>query len=455
MAKEKYFITIFLAMLLLVIIPNFSQATVEYTRTIPGNDGSILINLTGVELDETKAYSYALTTLGGTPTTWHTLTEYTASTAQVNLGSATTDIADVLKITDTGMLYVKDDLNDNYVVDALRIDLKLPYLQAISYSYSESSGWYSIEPKLYGSIGNQYASTDQNVYYKLEKVTDKNFVETFLKNNKRTTELEELLPVPPESGYAQDGYFKVDKNDGLYIIWIKLTGDNCKTVTGAIIHDGLPEATTVAEYLEGVDLEEPTVSSISVTSPASGTYTTGQTVKITVTFSEEITGTTVPTLKIRFGTSEERTVTNGTISGKTIVYSYNIAAGDVGQLAVTGYSGGNIKDASGNDAVISSRTLSGNTIKANVAGTDTNNQGSQEPNNNEEENPQSGNNNPNGGSTDGENPSNGSSNTEKDPTVAPEILPKAGLESGIILTIIVILVSAILMHSKYNKLRDI
>ena len=172
---------------------------------------------------------------------------------------------------------------------------------------------------------------------------------------------------PPTTGWDTDRSpsYK-DKNDGLYLLWVKRTGENCKEVYSCIVHDGLPDATKVEQYIAGLDVEKPTVQSIAVTSPTSGTYKTGQTVKLTVKFSEEITGTTVPTLKIRFGTSEERTLTNGTISGKTIVYSYNIVDGDKGQLAVTGYTGGTMKDAAGNDAIITSKTVSGNTIKANV-----------------------------------------------------------------------------------------
>lgn len=450
MTKVKYFITILFTILLLMIIPNFAQATVEYTRTITGNDGSITINLTGIELDETKAYSFALTTKGGTPETWHTLTEYTTNTAKVPLSSATSDIVDVLKVTDTGVLYLKDNSDDSYVVNALQVDLKLPYLQAIPHEHISHSpyGFFYIIPGLYGSIGDQHSYDRGNTYCKIEKVKSKELVQAYLDNNKDSAGLEYLLPTLPKTGYTIENVVHCnDVSDGLYIIWVKLTGKDCKDVYGAILYDGKPDATTVAEYLEGVDLEGPTVSSIAVTSPASGTYTTGQTVKITVTFSEDITGSTVPTLKIKFGTSEERAISNGTISGKTIVYSYNIVASDVGQLAVTGYSGGTIKDASGNDAVISSKTISGNTIKANVAGENTNNTGNQDKTNNgtpsttdPTQNLSSGNNNP---------------GTDEDKTIAPTVIPKAGVGIAIMFAIIAVLGVAMIARSKYNKLRDI
>lgn len=437
MTKAKYLIITVLLVGILFFIPNISNAAVEYTRTVAGNDGSITLNLTGLELDTSKAYSYALVTRGGTPSTWHTLTEYTTDTAKVNLSSATSDIVEVLKVTDTGVLYLKDDTDDTYMVDALEVNLKLPLLQAINYTKS-TSNWYSIK-KLYGALGGEFTG---NSYYQLKKVTDKTFVEKFLdiKNNGGDiTTLEEILPEVPITGYESDGYFDVDKNDGLYLLWIKITGDNCKEVFGCIIHDGLPDATTAAEYLAGVDVTGPVVESISVTSPTSGTYKTGQTIKIVVTFDENITGTTVPTLKIRFGTSAERALTNGTISGKTITYTYNIATDDKGQLAVTGFSGGTIKDASGNDATITSKTISGNTIKANEEGAIIDN-----GNNNQ-------NNNQNGEST-----NNGSTNQgNNDTTLAPGTLPHAGLSITLVCVIALIIVGAMFAFFKYNKLKDI
>ena len=458
MTKAKYILLFVMVAMLILVFPSISNATddatepvVEYTRTITGNDGSITINLTGLTLDESKAYSFALTTRGGTPETWHTLTEYTTNTAQVNLSSATSDIVAVLKVTDTGVLYIKDNSDDSYVVNGLQINLKLPLLQAIPYRIGGNS-WNHIEilPGLYGSIGDTRNYNSGNTYYKVEKVTDREFVEAFLENNKDTSTLEELLPIVPDTGYSTDHDVAEDEvEDGLYIVWVRLTGEGCKNVNGAIIYDGLPDATTVGEYIEGLDLEKPTVQSIAVTSPQSGTYKTGQTVKITVTFSENITGETVPTLKIKFGTSEERTVTNGTISGKTIVYSYNIVDGDKGQLAVTGYAGGAIKDAAGNDAVISSKVISGNTIKANVEGTTTNNTQNQDKETNDGTTGDKGT-----GTTENKN-ENKKEETKNDGTQATGKIPHAGVEIGIVFIMLVVVIAGVVVYTRYNKMKDI
>ena len=174
--------------------------------------------------------------------------------------------------------------------------------------------------------------------------------------------------------------YTIKQNDVGIISAVTLTGGDVKDAAGNDIKEYTCPALKTYYfgwyfvYANGslssntsTDVTKPTVNTIAVTSPTTGTYKSGQKVKITVTFSENITGSTVPTLKIRFGTSEERSITKGTVSGSTIVYEYTIVDGDKGQLAVTGYAGGTIKDAAGNDATISSKTLSGYTIKANEA----------------------------------------------------------------------------------------
>lgn len=375
MTKVKYIVLVFIVATLMLVFPNIANAAVEYTRTIPSNDGTIIINFTDLNLNETEAYEFALVRQGVKPEKWFSIDDgYTATTASITLNSGTTEIRDVLKVTDTGYIYIRkqNDETDTYVLEAYKVNLKLPYLQSLAYDKGDAS--YFLAKLLYNAIGNSSSINAfdkiDKTYIKWQKVTDRNFIENFLNIKNKSediTDLENKLPAPPTTGFNTDrSPMYTNYNDGLYLLWVKRTGENCKEVYSCIVHDGLPDATKVEQYIAGLDVEKPTVQSIAVTSPTSGTYKTGQTVKLTVKFSEEITGTTVPTLKIRFGTSEERTLTNGTISGKTIVYSYNIVDGDKGQLAVTGYTGGTMKDAAGNDAIITSKTVSGNTIKANV-----------------------------------------------------------------------------------------
>lgn len=435
MTKAKCLLITVVLLGMMLLIPNISNAAVEYTRTIPpGNDGSIILNFTGLELDESKAYSFALVTKGSTPKNWHRIVEYTSTTAEIPLSSSTSDIEDILKITDTGYLYIRDDSTSTNVIDNIEINLKLPYLQAIDYSISNN----------HVNINEIYGYVWSGRSVSVNKISDKTLLEEYLKiknNGASITGLEEYLPQIPDTGYhgtsTGSGVDMTNYDDGLYVIWVKLTESNCKDIYGAIIYDGLPEATTLEEYLSGVDITGPIVESIAVTSPSSGTYATSQTVKITVKFDEIITGTSVPELKIRFGESEERTVTNGMISKNTIVYTYNIAESDKGQLAVTGYSGGTITDESGNAATITTKTISGFSIIANEDGAIIdNNPSTQEPDDNK-------------------NNTGNSNNSGQDTTVAPGKLPYAGSGTAIIFAIVIVLVSAIIAYKKYNKLSDI
>lgn len=452
MKNVKYVVITAIMMLLLFLIPNISKATVEYTRTIPGNDGSIILNLTGLTLDENKNYSFTLLKGKGdlSSATWNNLIDFTSSTAKVTLSSGTKAIVDVLKVTDKGYLYIKNNDDNSYVVEAKEIDLKLPYLQAINYKYDKSYDIY-----------NTYGIKDR-VYIQFKKVSDRTLIQKYVEiktKNGDVSSLSNYIGNVPTTGYGSTtnmsygGWISqkdVEKNnDGLYLLWVKITGENCKDIYGCIVHDGLPKATKVADYING---EGPKVTKIQVESPKSGTYKTKQTVKIRVYFDKKITGTKVPTLKIKFGSSAERSVTNGTIhndatvrsSGQYIEYSYNIQSGDNGQLATVSLTGGTIKDEDGNAAILSCPVLSGSiTIKANTKGTVTNNTENQDKTNNTSNNTNKN--------------SNSSSNKsgDKDETTAKGKIPYTGASLTVVFAIGIILVIGIVAKTQYNKYRDI
>jgi len=216
-------------------------------------------------------------------------------------------------------------------------------------------------------------------------------------------------------------------------LWIKARDVDSKGVYGCLIVN--------------IDGDGPTVEKIYVSSPESGTYKTGQTVKIRVGFSEPIVGSTVPTLKIKFGDSAVREVSNGTIvnSGNGsyywqhyIEYSYDIQNSDKGQLATVELTGGNIKDSSDNAAILSCPIITGNTIKANVEGTTTNNTENQDKTNND-------------GKTDDKKEENKTG--EKDTTTANKILPNTGMSKIIISLIVILSVTGICIYIKYKNIK--
>ncbi len=361
--KNKMILLLLISFAVLLLVPSMvNAATVQYTRTIPSNDGTIVINFTGLELDPTKAYEFALVRQGGTPQTWFSIDDgYTETTATVTLSSTKSAIVDILKVTDTGFIYIreKDDTTGSYVLQAKQVDLTLPKLQSISYTKNDSE--YNLLGMLYGSIGNNYVYTGADqTYIAWEKVTDEDFVEDFLdiKNNQgKLTDLETKLGNPPSANYfsasRQPGYS--DKNDGLYLLWVKRTGT--KTVVSCIIHDGLPEATTVEQYIQSADLEAPKMETLEIENTSSLKYNSetgyyfvdsGKTITIKATFSETIYGNIAPTLKIKCGNGEEITVPEGTITGQYILWNYTIKEQDKGIIAVVSMTGGDVADEEGN-----------------------------------------------------------------------------------------------------------
>ncbi len=442
----------------MVMFPKAVNAAVSYTKTVTANDGSIEINLKGLTLDEEKTYSFALVEKAKTPESWVEIRDYTTTTAKVVLNPSTQAIKDVLKKTDTGYLYVKDNSVEDgtYVVEKLQVDLKLPLLQAVSYKY-EANGWYTIN-QVYDAIGDKYSYMESNTYYQYVKVTDKNLIEKYLKikNSKGdVTTLESSLPSAPTTGYNKGSYISGNnKNDGLYLLWVKLTGTDTKDVYGCIIHDGLPKATKVDEYIP-----QAKVQSISVISPNEGTYPAPQTVQILVRFSDHIKGSTAPTLKIKFGEGKERTLTNGTIKNDyfttsddgAIIYTYNIQADDKGQLAAVSLTGGNLTDELGNEVKLSCPVITGNAIKAN-----TEVQANNQTQNDKDKTPSTDN---NQGSSSTNKPSetttNNNNSNSKDDTTVKGNLPQTGVNETIIGVIAVVAVIGGVLYVRYRKMRDI
>ncbi len=457
MLKKKKFIIIGIIIFTICLLcgtKSYATDGITYEKTYPSNDGTIIVNLKGLELDENETYEYALGTQGNdVPKNWYTISEKTKNTAVVNLGTSTEGIKQVLAKTDKGRIWIKKQNSDNSTAVKVDVDLTLPLEKAISIS---NDGL--VDGKKANTYGNIYIQESyglSDAMYKFEKINNNEIINAWLKyKNNNDNQIQDVyntinkIKKIPETGYSKcyynyGGAYKTilnskfdDRTDGLYLIWIKLTDDGCKTITGYVLYDGLYDTgKTIAAYLDNVDEVEPTVSSIAVTSPKSGEYKTGEKITITATFSEDITGETMPTLKIKFGTSSERSVTNGTLSGNKITYTYNIQSSDVGQLAVTGFTGGTIKDASGNNAKITVKTLSGNTIKANVTSGSNNTPAPTNP------------------TTPTPTPT-PTTPSPKDPTVTPKTkLPQTGANLTIILVVSVIGVISILIYNKYKKFR--
>ena len=119
------------------------------------------------------------------------------------------------------------------------------------------------------------------------------------------------------------------------------------------------------------DTTAPTVSSVAVTSDTGddevyldddGVYGIGDTVEVTVTFSENVTVTASPRLELTIGSSGRNAAYKST-TGSKVVFSYTVAVGDSDTDGISiaanklSLNGGTIKDAANNDADLSHSTV--------------------------------------------------------------------------------------------------
>ncbi|MFN8927951.1 MAG: beta strand repeat-containing protein [Rhodospirillales bacterium] len=147
-------------------------------------------------------------------------------------------------------------------------------------------------------------------------------------------------------------------------------GANALSLNGGTIADSFGNAAAIsnlavaANTAATIDTAAPTVSSIAV---ANGAYRLGETVSVTVTFSEAVTvadGT--PTLMLDIG-GEGRTANYASGSGtNALVFTYTVAAGvnDADGIAVgtnaLSLNGATIRDASGNPATLANAAVAAN-----------------------------------------------------------------------------------------------
>ena len=377
--KYKFLFIALFALLMLLLVPTISKADVAYTRSFPSNDGSIVLNVTGLELSDAKQYEFSIVKKGGTPENWFDITNYNDISANIELKASSKKIAAVLKNTNDGQIFIREKNAETYMVDRLNVNLELPYLIANGITNDTDRSRYGLYGYIYESYGTSYPNLDTVASYQWVKMGSKNetLIKKFLelKNNggEDYSSLEQYLPTKPTNGYISGNWASYkDKTDGLYVLWIKRFEGDYKDIYFALIYDGLPEATKYNQYIEGADVTAPTVESIQIVSPKSGNYTAGQEVQIRVFFSEKIVATTAPTLKVKVGEGAAQSLTEGVVKNENnkgyITYTYTIKATDKGQIQVTGLTGGNVTDEAENEAVLSCPALTGdNAITANLS----------------------------------------------------------------------------------------
>jgi cyclophilin family peptidyl-prolyl cis-trans isomerase len=145
------------------------------------------------------------------------------------------------------------------------------------------------------------------------------------------------------------------------------TSTTALTLNGGSIQDAAGNAATLTLPTTGtdglaaqnivIDTTAPTVTAVSSTQ-ATGAYGAGTAIPITVTFSEPVTVTGTPQLALNAGSTALATYSSTSTDGKTLTFSYTVAAGDsssdldYASTTALALNGGSIQDAAGNAATL-------------------------------------------------------------------------------------------------------
>ena len=167
--------------------------------------------------------------------------------------------------------------------------------------------------------------------------------------------------------YSIDGTNYYRSNDSSYTFGNVSDGNYTAYV---YVKDAAGNTSSISQVDVIFDNTPPQLASLNVTSSA-GTYTSGNTINIEATYSENIlngsgntfTSTDVPVLSLKFGSGESRNATFVSHSGNKIVYQITVNSSDLGTLQINSYSG-TVYDTANNQLNITTPSLGGNTVSA-------------------------------------------------------------------------------------------
>ena len=431
MTKVKNLITLLFIAILLFILPTASNANTEVsvTRNIYSNNASMKFNFSGLTLDTTHEYEFGLTrTAAAEVENWYLITEYTASTATVDIMTTTDKLREVINAVDTGYVTIKDKTSDTIVLQPYGVDLKIPYLKLTNYTVIPNGKKFGHNE----NEGIQIALRNDNnseAYFQYEKITDQNVINKYKEikaNNGDFSELQSMLKTTvPNSNWSTWGYFNGHSGSGmnsfgypqrtisvpdtgLYYMWLYFSGDGIKNMYGCILVDNLA----------------PDIALESISLPKTRTVELGKTLTLSPTFTP-----TNATNKIVTWSSSDETVATVDNAGKVTPIK-------VGSTIIT------VTSEDGNRKATCTVTVT--EPSSNNPGTDDSNNGDSD-----NENPNGGNTGTNGGTN---NDNNSSTNDDTSATVK---FPQTGLVMTLTISIIVLTAGAVFAYFKYSKLKDI
>lgn len=419
MTKVKYIMMILFSSILLLLIPNISNAAIDVTRDLYSNNGSMKFEFTGLELDsENKQYEFGFTkTKAEAVTTWYDILDFTDTTATINIQTTTKALRNVMNASDTGYITIREKDQEKNILKAYPVDLKIPYLRITNYTVIPNGKGFGAGSTQGIQMPIRFLD-NSTPYYQYEKITDTNIINKYKEIKAKDgdyTELQSMLKTThPTSGWtawehwngsevvSSTGYGYPQSpislpDTGLYYMWIYSAGKETKDVYGYILVDNL----------------EPDIALEGISLPKTETIELGSTRTLTITFNPSNA-----TNKIVTWSSSDESVATVNNVGK-------ITPKKIGSTIITVTSQEGNKKASCTVTVVAESSNSNSGNSGNTSS----------------------------GSTNSGNSNSGSTN---DGTVATGKLPQTGVETRIITTSLIVLISVgIFAYFKHSKLRGI
>ena len=435
MHRTKAIAIILIMSMLVLCLANFSNATtVKVSRDVYSNNGSMKFNFTGLSLDMTHEYEFGLTkTVASQVETWNLITEYTATTATIDIVTTNKQLREVINAVDTGYITIKDKTADKVVLNPYAVDLKIPYLQVTNFSVianGKSFKLYEENSQIYVPLRTKNVS---EAYYQYEKITDQNVISEYKKiksQNGDFLKLQGLLKTTaPSSNWTSwerwegwkdwpsssdiNGYGYTQEtitapSTGLYYMWVYFAGKNIKNMYGYILVDNL-EADVAVE---------------SISLPATKKVELGKTLTLTPTFNP-----TGATNKIVTWSSSDETIATVDNAGK-------VTPKKVGSVVITAISEDGNKKATCTVTVTSTSKDTNTVTNTNTTTNNTTTSNTTSKNNTISSN-------------------SNKTNTVNDTTIKGGVLPKTGIGFGLVIAIISLVGAGIFTYFKYNNLKGV
>lgn len=319
-----------------------TESKVSIEKKVEGTSGSISFVITGVDFEAGKNYEYTLSKTEGVPENAKFIDvsmDYSKKQVMITVTDDSYYTNDgeresLVRKVNTAYLFVREKETQKYILEKTKLDLTLPFKSVLSVHLCEnSSGEYAGGIKIGTNSKYQLYNFElKDISYVFEKVTDNTVIDKYQKSKNSDEILDPLknsdIPDSKWDKLTFPNYFadaniygeSMPKDNGLYILWLKLQKDGNKVVYGAWIYDKLGAASSNPEK----EPDSGTVTELTATVSYNPTETTTGTVTATIKTNKKVNkveGWTISndgkTLTKTYSKNQTETVTLKDEDGKT------------------------------------------------------------------------------------------------------------------------------------------